>query len=472
MSRGILVAMTLVTAVGCSTIFKAREAQKSIVGKARGEVPVTERLDLRQASLEQLVQFALTNRPSVVSARLAVQDARLALKALAADAPILSDTPWTAPKISLGVSHGESTKGMWVGSRDWRTSGKPSASVSLDLLLWDFGRYGAKAGEQAEKVVAAEMALVETGYSVFNEVAGAYFTFIEKRSLLEVAQTNRIQYAEHLARAEARLEAGEANRLDVLKARLDLANATQTLVAASNLVTTSGATLMNALGIEESRGTSDEVLGCGPMGIDAVRRGFPASSFAVDEAFDFARTNAPAMQMKRAQLRASSKAVDYAIADLMPTVSASTSLSWTDPLWYWKWGVSAAQSVFQGFRKTTAVDRAVVAMQSAATAVDLAEQQLSLELETAVANRDNSRTALMSAQVSVRSARENLDMIQEQLTVGDVSRIELSEAIAAYSKAMGDCIVSFYDGQRAEARLFALLGRYPEYKEEIVKETK
>lgn len=459
----------MLAVVGCTTVYNAREAQKEIAPKGWGGAVKVEQLRLSDDSLERLVAFAMTNRPALVAKRLAVVDARLALKELAADAPVLSGTPWTAPKVSVSGGYSESSGGTKLSDHNWRTSGNPSAAVSFDLLLWDFGRYGARASQQAERVLAAEFDLVDAGYAVFGEVSLAYFNFMESRALLEVALTNQIQYAEHVRRAEARLDAGEANKLDVLKARLDLANAAQVTVAASNRVSTTGAILMCALGVEAARGTSDVVFGQSLPGLSFVHQAFPATDYSVDVAFGEARTNAPAMQVKRAQLRASAHAVDYAIADLLPSVSASASLNWVDPFWYFSWGVSAAQSVFQGFRKTTAVNRAVVAMRQSAAAVDVAEQLLSEQLETAVANRDNSVSAVASARASVRSAKENLDMVQEQLELGDVSRIELSDAISAYSQAVGDSITAFYDGQRAEAKLFALLGSYPAYEEKTVK---
>ena len=460
--------------VGCSTVRDARDAQDRLAPKGDGATAAgasAESVDFRGRPLEGLVAFALTNRPSVVSKALAVRDARLALKALAADAPILSETPWTAPQLALSGGHSQASDGFAFGrGDDWSTRGDPSAALSLDLLVYDFGRHSANAKAQAERVVAAELSLADEGAGVFREVSEAYFSFYEKRALLSVALTNELQYAEHLARAEERRKAGEANRLDVLKARLDLAKARQSVVAASNLVETTGAALMQALGVDASRGTWDTAFGTDAAGFDSVRRGFAATDGDVGAAFAFARTNAPALRVARAKLRAASRAVDAAVADLYPTVSASASLSWTDPLWTFRWGLSAAQSLFQGFRKTTAVDRAVVALESAAADVDAAEQTLSVELETAVANRDNSREAVASAVASVRSAAENLETVREQFTVGSASRVELSEAIAADSQARGDCITAFYDGQRAEAALFALTGKPPAYAEETVRE--
>ena len=462
-----LLAVVLAVA-GCSTVRNARNAQDEVAAKGEGGVVAAEKVNFRGRGLEWLVGFALTNRPSVVSRRLAVEDSRLVLKALAADAPLVSDTPWTAPTLSVSGGHSESSAGTRLRDHRFSTSGGAAATLSLDLPIWDFGRYGAQAKAQAERVTAAEVALLDEGFAVFEEVSIAYFNFLEKRALLEVAVTNEAQYAAHLAQAEERLNAGEANTLDVLRARLDLTRSRQQTVAASNLVETSGAELMSALGVDAGRGTCEDAFGASALGMGKSAQAFERTYYDVGDVFGFARTNAPAVQASRARLRAASHDVDYAVADLMPEISASTSLNWTDPLWMWRWGFSAAQSLFQGFRRTTAVDRAVVAMRQAEAAVDAAEQSLSSKLEKAIAVRDNSAQASASALAAARSAKENLDTAQEQLSVGTVSRVELSEAIAAYSSALGDRIVAFYDGQRAEAALFALVGQRPAYAERVI----
>ena len=471
--RSFLIAL-LISAVfvGCETVRDARVAQESLAYKGDDGLasPGGERVDFRGATLAQLVSFAITNRPSIAAKVLAVEDARLALKALAANAPVLSESPWTA--LSLYASGGHSETSGELSPRhggSWSTHGGASGAISLDLLLWDFGRYDASARAQVESVLAAECSLESETHAVCREVAVAYFDFMERRALLEVALTNRAQYAEHAERAEEYLKEGEANRLDVLKARLDLAQARQTVVLASNMVDTTGAALMRALGVDASRGTSADAFGGDPVGINEVRRGFARSTDGVEESFAFARTNAPSMRMARARLRSASHSIDYAIADLMPKISASVSFSWTDPLWYWSWALKGAQSLLSGGRDLAAVDRAVVAYEGAAVAVDAAEQQLSVDLETAIANRDNSVQAVVSAVAAVRSAKENLDTVREQFAIGSADRVDLSDAIAADSRARGDCISAFYDGQRAEAALFAIMGCPPVFQEETVK---
>lgn len=453
-------------AAGCLSVWEVREAQRAVAGRS-SDCPAAEagvsRVDLLGSDLPALVDFALTNRPSMVAAVLAVEDARLALAALAADAPLLSSTPWAAPEVSVGGGHSESSASAKFDHLKSRTDGRASAALSLDVLLWDFGRNSARQRAQAERVVAAELACADEGFSIFSEVASAYFTTLEKDTLLEVARTNECEYVEHLKRAEEEFKAGVGRQLDVLRARLDVATARERLVAASNEVVTAGAELMRALGIELPRGCRDDVLARDAGSLERLVVAFPVSVCSADDVFAFARTNAPSMRVKRAELRAASAQVDAAMADLCPSVSASLSLDWTDPLWLWRWGVSGAQSLFTGGRKSAAVDRAVVAMLRADADLGEAEQALSSAVALAIAERDDAHEAFATACESVAAAKENLDLVRRRFDVGEASAVDFTDAVADYVTALGSRVTAYYRGQRAEARLFEVQGSDPRY---------
>ena len=457
-----LAAAALAATVGCSTVRRAQETQAALEAKGAGAAAETGgKLDLRGRPLSELVAFALTNRPSVAAARLAVEDARLALREIDASAPLVSATPWTAPGLSLGGGYSASSESD--NRLRFKTEGKASAALSLDLLVYDFGRHEAAAAAAREQVIASELECVRIGYDVFGEVAGAYFTLLENDALYEVSLTNRAVCAMHMERAVRQFEEGETKQLDVLRARLDVAKAEELTVSASNAMMTAGATLMRALGVDASRGSCGEVYGYPPDCLASVMRGFADTRYDAESAFAFARTNSPAVRVARARLRAASDRVDGAVADLLPQLSVSASLSFTDPLWWWNWGVSASQSLFQGFRKTTAVDRSVVALREAAVAVDEAEQELSLAIELAIEARDNASEARRTARTSVREARENLAMVVEQYALGDASRVDFTDSLNDYVTALGNRVSAFYRGQLAETKLFAVMGQAPEY---------
>lgn len=461
-----------VSVSGCMTITNARKVQDRYawLGRDDGQLQETNHIDLSDYSLSALVDFAMTNRPSVARAALAVEDARLALKQLRADAPLISETPWLSPKLAVNGGYSASSESALIKDLGWHTEGSPSAAITLSIPIFDFGRHDARVKSQCEAVLDSELMLVEKGYEVFFEVCDSYFGLLEKRAMYAVAQTNELEFALHLEQAEKRSDAGEADPLDILRAQLDLAQAREHIVAAQTELDTAGAEFLMAIGIDASYGTYRDVVRFNGDPLAFVMRGFPDTDYTVRQAFDLARTNAPSMRVMRSRLRAAAADVDYAIADLMPEISASVSLDWTDPLWYWHWGVSAAQSLFQGFRKTTAVDRAVIAMRQAAQDVESQELDISLALESAVAQRDTALKAQETAEASLRSARTNLEMVREQYQLGEVDRVEFTDSVAAYVSALGNRITAFYAKQRAECAVFALLGIYPVYEEKKITE--
>ena len=452
---------------GCTAVREARKAQSEVKDKGSGveaDTWIAPKVDLAGVPLRGLVEFALTNRPSMVSAALNVKDARLAMKAIAADAPLASATPWNAVDASANIGYSESSKAAHfdhIKSKTYKS--KASGSISLDLLIWDFGRNSARAKAQAENVVSAEVELAKQGYQVLYDVTSSYFELLTNDALLEAAHTNVFEYAERLARTELRWEQGEVKELDLLKSRLDLAKAEEQLANASNSVVTAEADLMAALGIDSYTGSAKSVLGARTIPLDAALRAFPDTTATSPEIFDFACTNAPVMQIARAKLRAASHDVDYAIADLGPSISASVSASWTDPLWIWNWGFSAVQSLFSGFSKTTALERATVAMETAAADVDSTEQQLSYDIALAVAERDNAKTSVATSLKAALEAKKNLDTVKSQFDVGDVSRSDFTDAIGDYTAELGNLIEAFYRGQTAEVKLLQLQGVEPEW---------
>ena len=150
-----VVVSSLLAVAGCGTIFNAREAQKAVKDKGEGICSdvASSKLDLADYSLHELVDFAMTNRPSMVAAALAVVDAHLALKEIEADAPLVSGTPWNSPHVGASLGYSESS--LADHRLRSKTTGNASAGLSLDVLVYDFGRNQAQADAQVERLIAA-----------------------------------------------------------------------------------------------------------------------------------------------------------------------------------------------------------------------------------------------------------------------------------------------------------------------------
>ena len=450
-------AAVLVAMAGCDTIHRARTAQKAVAA-ATNDVPAAvskplPRVNLLGAKFIDFVEFAMTNRPSLEVARLAVSNAALSVIEATADRELQMN-------LAGGYSQATANGGSHFSWHQRR--GKGTSDITFDLLLVDCGRIDALERQAREDLVAAQRDLEEAEFKVFAEVAETYFILLRNDALLEVAHTNEYQYAEHLRQAEQLHEAGEAQKLDVLKARVDLSDARLLAINASNDVLTAGAEFLRALGLQADRASRADVLRVAKDTFAAsARRELPVTRFLAEDGLQLARTNAPSLRALRARLRAASAEVDYAVADLLPKLSLSSAFSFADPAWNWSWGFSAIQTVLDGYRKRTAVDHAVVAMESARLAVDEAEQALSRDLAVAVATRDNARQSLETARIEVEQAKENLQTVIEQYRLGEASRVDFTDAAGSYASALGARVKAFYAGEIAEAALIRLTGTVP-----------
>ena len=320
------IALALVLAggiAGCETIERARTAQKAVAA-ATNDVPAAAskplpRVNLLGAKFIDFVEFAMTNRPSLEIARLAVSNAMLSVIEATSDRDL---------KVNLSGGYSQSTANGG-GHFSWhQRRGRGTADVSFDLLLVDFGRIEARERQAREDLMAAQRHLEETEFKVFEDVAETYFILLRNDALLDVAHTNEYQYAEHLRQAEQLHEAGEAQKLDVLKARVDLSDAKLLTINASNDVLTAGAEFLRALGLQADRASRADVLRVARDTFAAsARHELPVTRFRAEDGLQLARTNAPALRVLRARLRAASAEVDYAVADLMPKLSLSSAFS-------------------------------------------------------------------------------------------------------------------------------------------------
>ena len=449
-------AAALLFASGCETVDRARRAQAEAEAAGKDEPVAREsvqNVNFKGYRLADYVAWAMNHRPGIEAAYLSISNAVLELSRVTSDRALQAN-------LSSGFSQSTANRNSHFSGHQDR--GKFTSDVSFDLLIYDFGRIDAPERQARENLVAAPRVLAEQEFIVFNDVAKSYFTLLRNDVLLEVARTNEFQYAEHLRQAESLFAEGEVKKLDVLKARVDLSDARLAMISASNDVVTAGAEFIRALGLSVDCVSREDVASVAENALESFRRDLPSTVYGASEALDLARTNAPSLKALRARLRAASAEVDYAIADLFPTISFSGAVSFADPAWNWSWGFKALQNLIDGYRKRTFVDEAVVALERSRVALDEAEQNLSRDLAVATATRDNARVSLETARIEVQQAKENLDTVVEQYRLGDASRIDFTDAASGFASALGARVKAFYAGEIAEAELIRLTGVVPQ----------
>ena len=429
---------------GCETVDRARRAQAS-EERWPGETSVTAaQAGLSAAhpfTLAELERVALEHHPALLSARQAVEAARLQLRMTHAG---------RLPQLNASAAYTRNTQNAWGRSTASEARGSWSAGVGLDLLLYDSGRLDAAERQNVEALIAAEQSLRDAELETAHAVRTAFFERHRSVHLMNVAVESESQYAQHLEEARIMTEVGTRRQYDVTKAEVDWGNARLEVVTASNNLVVAHAQLNRALGLAEN---PDYRIGPGEL---------PAARRHPDALLADARFNAPSLAVLRARERAASAYVDQTIAELYPEFSLGADADLSGRGFPFVWNLSgalrAAQNLFDGHRKTARIDEAVTQLRRARAAVAEAEQTLYLNLVTAVAERESARKRADIARLIQKQAEDNLAIVNEQYRVGISSSIERTDAQVALTQAQANVIRAAYDEQAAIARIARLTG--------------
>ena len=100
-----------------------------------------------------------------------------------------------------------------------------SASVNVQVPIWDFGRTLGQVRATRASTSAAEADLSATRQDVDTQVRVAYFGALAAEALVKVADDTIAQMQKHLEFAKASLDVGRRTRFDVTRAEVDLSNA-------------------------------------------------------------------------------------------------------------------------------------------------------------------------------------------------------------------------------------------------------
>jgi len=430
---------------GCGTIKQAHQAQ-SENDRLPGESTVTAAhaglADSGPHALTNLEQIARLYHPSVCKARQAVESAKLQIHTVRAG---------RLPALSASGTYNRNTQNSWGQTAETEMQGSWNGSLSLDLLLYDFGKLNAQEKKAVEGLIASERQLRQTELDVTYDVQTAFFELLRAAELYRVSFESQRQYAEHLEEARIMAEVGTRRPYDVTKAQVDLGNARLDVITASNTLFTARAQLDRNLGLTERTGFE---IGYGSM---------PTNAAGIDALMALARQNTPSLAVLEAKTRAASFAIDQAIAELYPDLSLGADASLAGRgfpfAWNYSWATRIAQDLFTGYRKTDTIKSAIADLRIARANQADAEQSLYLQIVQAVAQRESSQKSLEVSEMILSQSKENLDIVNEQYRVGLASSIERTDAQVALTKAQGDVVRARYDRQLALARIAYLTGQ-------------
>ena len=426
---------------GCTTVREARRAQREDAERTVrwAETPFAAREgDLAR---EELAAWARTNAPAVVQARQDVVQAQIALRSVKAA---------FIPVVDGSIAYTYASKNIDPHDTKWDGDGTWGGNVSLNWLLYDFGRTRASTRRAVAALAAADQAERAAENGAVYGVRAACLALRRAEELHRVAVETSESYKLHRDQTKDRFDVGAAMNYEVSKAEVDYQNALLSEISASNAVETARASLALALGLAEN-----------PR-IALGDCSFPEMTNDVGALMAVAATNAPALAALRAAADAAKDYVDWTICDLYPNLSFRLSFDAkgdSSPLlWNYAAVPAVAQTLFSAGAKNRQIETAVAQLRAARSKLAEAEQQLFNQVLTATLSADRARKSLAVAEAALAASKENFDVVSSRYDVGKASALERTDAQVALSSAEAAVVTARYDLQDTQILLARLIG--------------
>lgn len=426
---------------GCATVREARQAQREDAERTVrwAETPFAAREG--GLAMEELAGWARTNAPAVVQARQDVVQAQIALRSVkAAFIPVVDGSiAYTYASQNIDPHHTE-----WDGDGTW------GGNLSLNWLLYDFGRTRASTRRAVAALASADRAARAAEDGAAYAVRAACFALRRAEELHRVAGQTAESYRQHRDQTKDRFDVGAAMNYEVSKAEVDYQNALLAEISASNAVETARASLALALGLAEN-----------PR-IELGDCSFHEMANDVGALMAVAATNAPALAALRASADAAKDYVDWTICDLYPNLSFRLTFDAkgdSSPLlWNYAAVPAVAQTLFAAGAKNRQIEAAVAQLRAARSRLAEAEQKLYNQVLVATLSADRARKSLAVAETALKAAHENFDVVSSRYDVGKASALERTDAQVALSSAEAAVVTARYDLLDTQILIARLIG--------------
>ncbi len=398
----------------------------------------------RLLTLDEAVAAAVAHRPTVRASREA---------AAAAEAAAREVRGALLPQVGLDARYTHA----WTAPPDASASSTNlnTASLSGDVLIWDFGRTSSRwRSAQASAEASSEDARA-TEQAAILEARVAYFGVLAAVALNRVAAETLANAERHLSDTEAMVQAGSRAAIDLARLRTQVASARAALVRTRNLVRTSRTRLDVAMGAP-GQGDYTTVLPAIPA--------LATELSPTDALFAEAVQARPELASLRASVSAGTYALKAANRALWPSLYANAGAGGAgadalDPTWSASAGVSLSWTLFDGLSSRAAAQGARARLEVTRAQLDDRGQQVWQQIDTALSDVASGSAQLPAAEEGVAAATDLLGYAEARYREGVGSSLELADAQLELANAQAQRIQVEYDLASARARLLSSVGQ-------------
>lgn len=408
--------------------------------------PVVASGQVRNVTLDEAIELALRNSPTVVQAQGDAEVARASRLEAFGD--------WL-PTITGSGGWSQNSASRFDPATQRTVSGSAtsySTGLTASLVVFDGFRRGANRRSAGANVESADASLTSQRFRVTLQTKRTFFSALAAQELVRVAET-RIERADGQLRiSREKLAAGTAVRSDTLRSFVELANARLQLVNAQTQLATASADLARLVGVD------------GPVGV--VEPGGTDVLASLDTAAlrEEALMHSPSVYAAVAQSQAADAQVTASRSQYFPSITASYSQNWAGDAPSnldnsWSARLSLSWPLFNGFSRETAVARTHASAEAARSRAQDARREVNAELTRQFAALEAARVRMGLARASHAAAEEELRVQQERYRLGVATIVEVLSSEENLDQAEVDLVEAKFDFFVAKAEIETLVGR-------------
>lgn len=328
-------------------------------------------------------------------------------------------------------------------------------SVTATLPIFTGGELQGQIG-QAKANYRSMLSAEEQAYNEMKETATTgYFNMLNATNMKALRQESVDRLQAHLDNVIAQYNVGIVARADVLRSEVELANAQQNYITASNQYDVAEATLNNIIGT--------------PLGTTLLLKDrLQYEPYENDMAYCLAYSEEHRPELKQAEygVDAAEAALVVARSGHMPKISASASNYWGgdgsnwpgDDDENWSIGVTASMNIFDSGVTWSKIHAAQENLAKAKETQRQIKDAVELEVRTDYLNMREAEKRISTTQVAVASAEEDYHIAVVRYQAGVGTNIDVMDAQEALTQAKTNYYQALYNYNTSKAALNTSMG--------------
>jgi TolC family type I secretion outer membrane protein len=325
-------------------------------------------------------------------------------------------------------------------------------TASLTQNIFDFGKTPSQVRIQRLNYDASREDRRNVYSQVVFNVKQAYYTLLQTEKNREVAIETVKLTQDQLDQAKGFFDAGVKSKYDVTSAEVNLSNARLAQIRAENSVQIARVTLKNAMGSPDLPDFSI---------VDTLA--FQKYPVTFEDAVQRAYTNRPDLQSTLARKEAFKEAVSLARTGYYPTLTGNANVSRVDSDYPpeksgWSAGVTLNFPLFSGFLTNYQVKEAKENLNVQNANEETLRQSILLDVQQAYLNLRALDDGVVVAELTVRQAQENYEIVNGRYNAGVGSPLDVTNALVVQSNAKTNYIAALANYKIAEAALLKAMG--------------